>query len=683
MPDPYKILGLERTATLDDIRQAYRIKAAKYHPDQGGDAWVFQQVNEAYAALTKQNADRETTPPSVPEALVPTPVVRKRSSTPPSPKADSIEIEINKGAAKPSSSSATPNVRASTNRRARGNGIGIPLFGALFGGICAIVASYFIVESLRPGYWRNTFFTESATAASRANNKFEKNDSTDSSDKNSSPEAKKTATEKTAHPIIPNKATENRQPEKNPATTTTDRASAPAAPKAYRNANSNMEKAEGKRPLTFDLPDKQSDNLSAKTSEKKKTETSPKSPISKAKKPSEADLKAARDHFRGTLEKELEWRKSHGERVEGAQNILAQALQPEESDPARVYVLFERASEIASTTQTLDLNLRIIDEFSQAFEIETLKRQEAVIAEICQVRDGTTPPLALSVEFARRAFKEILSNRVELGAELLQAAKKLAKEDDKYSGFLTQATKDCERFVDENKKARAIEMEIVDGKTRSAAELRTLGLYQGVVLKDWDKGLKALSECNDKPLAEAARMEIDLRAKDSPTLAEAQAIGSLWRKVAEKEKVAWYALGLYELMSQWDDQIVGGLSPADTFAKHRLEEFEIRRANLIDPVVLLPEVLAGRAFHVFAGNDRVIDGARIQNRGLFVGKLRWGNELNAPCSVENNVAVVTFPNSPDVPFRYLSFYQVGHEVACDLLDANKKTLSSSRVRWSP
>jgi hypothetical protein len=104
---------------------------------------------------------------------------------------------------------------------------------------------------------------------------------------------------------------------------------------------------------------------------------------------------------------------------------------------------------------------------------------------------------------------------------------------------------------------------------------------------------------------------------------------------------------------------------------------------MADPIVLLPEIQTGRAFHVFVGNDWVIQGAKIQNRALFKGKLRRGNELNAPLRVENNVAVVTFPNSPEVPFRFLSFYQVGHEVACDLLDADKKKLSSGRVRWSP
>lgn len=49
--DPHKILGISPGASLEEIRRAYRRQAAKYHPDAGGDAWVFQQIQSAYAQL--------------------------------------------------------------------------------------------------------------------------------------------------------------------------------------------------------------------------------------------------------------------------------------------------------------------------------------------------------------------------------------------------------------------------------------------------------------------------------------------------------------------------------------------------------------------------------------------------------------------------------------------------------
>lgn len=54
--DPFKVLGVARNATQDEIKRAYREKAAKYHPDHGGDSWVFQQVSDAYQML-KETSD--------------------------------------------------------------------------------------------------------------------------------------------------------------------------------------------------------------------------------------------------------------------------------------------------------------------------------------------------------------------------------------------------------------------------------------------------------------------------------------------------------------------------------------------------------------------------------------------------------------------------------------------------
>ena len=52
MKDYYKILGVQKSATLEDIKKAYRRLAHKYHPDKGGDVTRFKEVSEAYQILS-------------------------------------------------------------------------------------------------------------------------------------------------------------------------------------------------------------------------------------------------------------------------------------------------------------------------------------------------------------------------------------------------------------------------------------------------------------------------------------------------------------------------------------------------------------------------------------------------------------------------------------------------------
>mgnify|MGYP000285993044 CR=1 FL=1 len=50
--DYYKILGVDKSASQDDIKKAFRKLAHQYHPDKkGGDEARFKEINEAYQVL--------------------------------------------------------------------------------------------------------------------------------------------------------------------------------------------------------------------------------------------------------------------------------------------------------------------------------------------------------------------------------------------------------------------------------------------------------------------------------------------------------------------------------------------------------------------------------------------------------------------------------------------------------
>ena len=51
MTDYYAALGVPKTATTDEIKQAFRRLASQTHPDKGGDTQKFQAIQQAYATL--------------------------------------------------------------------------------------------------------------------------------------------------------------------------------------------------------------------------------------------------------------------------------------------------------------------------------------------------------------------------------------------------------------------------------------------------------------------------------------------------------------------------------------------------------------------------------------------------------------------------------------------------------
>jgi hypothetical protein len=58
--DPHAILGVAASASLHEIREAYRKKAKQHHPDVGGEEWVFRIVAQAYEILSTARVTQAT-----------------------------------------------------------------------------------------------------------------------------------------------------------------------------------------------------------------------------------------------------------------------------------------------------------------------------------------------------------------------------------------------------------------------------------------------------------------------------------------------------------------------------------------------------------------------------------------------------------------------------------------------
>ncbi len=110
--DAYKILGVSADCTSAELKAAYRRAAQKHHPDRGGDAWAFQQVQQAFESVRdRHDVTRSTTEGTSPMSAKP-----HRSAPYPS-RASAGATSPASARATPHASSARDSTSSATNKR--------------------------------------------------------------------------------------------------------------------------------------------------------------------------------------------------------------------------------------------------------------------------------------------------------------------------------------------------------------------------------------------------------------------------------------------------------------------------------------------------------------------------------------------------------------------------------------
>ena len=58
MTDHYAALGVPKTASAAEIKQAFRKLASQHHPDKGGDQEKFKRLTRSYELVMKSRGEK-------------------------------------------------------------------------------------------------------------------------------------------------------------------------------------------------------------------------------------------------------------------------------------------------------------------------------------------------------------------------------------------------------------------------------------------------------------------------------------------------------------------------------------------------------------------------------------------------------------------------------------------------
>ncbi len=148
--NPYKILGVSSTASFDEIKKAYREKAAKHHPDHGGDQWAFEQITQAFEFLKQQSKENAGAHSRTPEKSEPSGTTKTNDKTAhrKTPPTDSGPTQSGKNSSVPIQQVKIRPKKTTLKSSRKKSSAWTTVIGTLLGLVSALIVGWFFLNYL-------------------------------------------------------------------------------------------------------------------------------------------------------------------------------------------------------------------------------------------------------------------------------------------------------------------------------------------------------------------------------------------------------------------------------------------------------------------------------------------------------------------------------------------------------